>query len=191
MKAKVIRNTILNILYVVICGVIAYCLATYLFTTIPVEGSSMEANFHTGDKVLLLKPVKNFRHGDVVVFKSGTFDGEGNERYFIKRIIGMPGDTIEIIQDPTDSVYYVWRNGEKLVEEYISTAMKNEMARIIVPEGQFFFMGDNRGNSTDSRVLGCRSFENILGRVILRYAGDLTNLDIEVVHRFLIGVEEA
>ena len=172
MKAKAIRNTILNILYVVICGVIAYCLATYLFTTIPVEGGSMEANFHNEDKVLLLKPVKNFRYGDVVVFKSGTFDEKGNERYFIKRIIGMPGDTVEIIRDPDDGVYYVYRNGEKLIEEYIGSAMKSEMSRRTVPEGQFFYMGDNRGNSTDSRVLGCRSFDSILGRVILRYAAD-------------------
>lgn len=189
MKAKAIRNTILNILYVVICGVIAYCLATYLFTTIPVEGGSMEANFHNEDKVLLLKPVKNFRYGDVVVFKSGTFDGEGHERYFIKRIIGMPGDTIEIIRDQADGVHYVWRNGEKLVEDYIGSEMKNEMARVVVPEGQFFFMGDNRASSTDSRVLGCRSFDSILGRVIMRYAGGLTNLDVEIVHRFLIEEE--
>lgn len=189
MKAKAIRNTILNILYVVICGVIAYCLATYLFTTIPVEGGSMESTIHDDDKVLLLKPVKNFRHGDIVVFKSGTFGGDGNERYFIKRIIGLPGDTVEIIKDPEDGVFYVWRNGEKLVEEYIGSAMKAEMPRVVVPEGQFFYMGDNRGNSTDSRALGCRSFESILGRVLLRYSGGLADLDIEIVHRLLIGEE--
>ena len=186
MKAKAIRNTILNILYVVICGVIAYCLATYLFTTIPVEGESMESTIHNADKVLLLKPVKKFRYGDIVVFKSGTFDEAGNERYFIKRIIGLPGDTVEIIKDPDNGVCYVWRNGEKLVEEYIGSAIPYEMPRVTVPEGQFFFLGDNRGNSSDSRALGCRSLDTILGRVLLRYAGGLTDLDIEIIHRLLI-----
>lgn len=185
-KKSILRTLLINAIFLIVCAVVAYFLANYLFTTITVDGHSMEQTLHDEDKVLLYKPGE-YRFGDVVVFDSGQKTGNGESRYFVKRIIGLPGDTVEILPDETDGKFYVWRNGVKLIEPYCSSEMYAEMERVVIPEGQFFYLGDNRAGSSDSRVYGCGSLEGIIGRVVVRYRGTLKNLDISFVRRLLMG----
>lgn len=185
---KRVRNIILNVLIFAICIAVAFLASKYMFTTIEVIGTSMETTVHNGDTVLIYKPLQNYRYGDIVVFDSHQVNSNGDERYLIKRIIGMPGDTVEIIQNPDDGKYYVWRNGEKLEEDYVleENAMTAEMARVTVPEGKFLYMGDNRKDSYDSRASGTlRDFSDIVGLVIMRYVDPDDGImnDLSIVKR--------
>ena len=139
------------------------------FKPIIIQQESMQPNFFSGDYVVVSRQAYTLfgdvEHGDVIVFKSDLLDEEGNPKHLIKRIIGVPGDTIEIVEGT------VIRNGEKLDESYISEeGMSGEMAPIIVEEGKIFVMGDNRRVSQDSRsqTIGQVEQDTIVGEVVLR-----------------------
>jgi endonuclease YncB( thermonuclease family) len=95
------------------------------------------------------------QRGDVIVFRSPT----NPDVYFIKRVIGVPGDHVEIRED----VVYI--NGEPVVEPYITGRTVCPCGFWVVEPGKYFVLGDNRPNSSDSRVIGPIPEENILGRV--------------------------
>lgn len=173
----------LNILFLVLCIVVAYSLSNYLFTSIPIIGDSMEPTIHDDDMVILYKPGK-YNVGDVVVFDT-EMTHEHMDKRLIKRIIGLPGDTIEISKDVSDGKYYVYRNGEKLEESYINSnsPMSGETASQIVPQGKFFFLGDNRGVSLDSRTGLLGDLDSIIGRVVLRYQPDDGKFDLTAIKR--------
>ena len=124
---------------------------------------------HSDDYVIISKQAYTLfgdvERGDVIVFKSDLLDGEGNSKHLIKRIIGIPGDTIEIKNG------LVYRNGEKLEEDYVNEKRQSgEMEPIIVEEGKLFVLGDNRRVSQDSRSeeIGQIDQETIVGKVVLR-----------------------
>ena len=103
---------------------------------------SMYPELDTNEFVLAVK-TKDINYGDIVLFDSPTEDA-----IYIKRLIGMPGDTLSIKGGK------VWRNGEALDEEYVKEYMEGDMDEITVPEGSYFMMGDNRNHSGDSRYFG-------------------------------------
>lgn len=179
-----VRSVLLNILFFAICVALAYGLSRFMFTSIEVKGISMEPTLHDKDDILLFKPGK-YKYGDIVVLNTHKITADG-EQHLVKRIIGMPGDVIEIIKDEADGNFYVWRNGLKLEEEYINPdcPMNAEMARITVGEGEFLYMGDNRGVSVDSRQDGTLGkLDDIVGRVILRYVIGGGDWDINAIRR--------
>jgi len=151
-----------------------------------VEGSSMDPSLHNGEYLIVnkaiytrinLKTISRFipfidpgdnpvhylfrrpRRGDVVVFR---FPGNP-ERDFIKRIIGEPGDTVEI---KNNTVYI---NGGPLDEPYITSKPNYTYGPQEVPPKQYFVLGDNRNNSYDSHVWGFLPEENIIGQAWLSY----------------------
>lgn len=141
----------------------------FLFQPHQVKGSSMVPNFH--DEELILTDKLSYklhppRRGDVVVFKSP----QNEEVDFIKRVIGLPGERVKIMQGK------VYLNGEVLKEDYIpqnfytaaGVAMP-EGQEIIVPDEEILAFGDNRGRSSDSREWGPVRYANIVGRAFLRY----------------------
>lgn len=178
---KKITKLIFNILFLVFCIVVAYYLSNYMFTSIPIEGDSMEHTIHNDDTSIVYKLGK-YKVGDVVIFDAEI--PNHTEKRLIKRIIGLPGDRIEIIKD-TDDRYYVYRNGNKLIEDYTnpSNPTSGEMEAIVVPEGKFFFLGDNRGVSYDSRMGVLGDLDTIVGRVVLRYNAKDKKYDLTVVKR--------
>jgi signal peptidase I len=137
-----------------------------------VSGESMEYTLHDGDRVLVNKlsyHLHDPRRGDVVVLKSieGT-----SERDLIKRVIGLPGETVEY----HNCTLYI--NGRELVEPYLDQQLirqttNNEKAcgpdqdKVKVPAGTVFVMGDHRNNSLDSRALGPIKDGNIVGRAFV------------------------
>jgi signal peptidase I len=126
-----------------------------------IEGDSMEPNLHNGEYVLIDK-ISYLLHpperGDVVVFTPPN-----NERDYIKRVIGLPGDTVEV----KGGQIYV--NGVALDEPYLQQViLRNEPARV-VEEGRYFVLGDNRNNSSDSRSFGTITPQSIVGRAWLVY----------------------
>jgi signal peptidase I len=141
----------------------------FLFQPHQVDGQSMVPNFHNGEYILTDKISYRFhtpKRGDVVVFHSPQ-----DERVdFIKRIIGVPGDTIKLTGG------YIYLNGQKLEEKYVNDPGQilagrflREGVEVEVPLGQYFVMGDNRNHSSDSREWGLLSLNGIVGRAFFRY----------------------
>ncbi|HED24732.1 MAG TPA: signal peptidase I [Firmicutes bacterium] len=89
--------------------------------------------------------------------------GRENRHLWVKRVIGLPGDHLEFVDGQ------VYRNGEKLVEDYLRGRTESPSSDLIVPESHIFVMGDNREGSSDSRRIGPVPVTNIQGRVILRF----------------------
>lgn len=130
--------------------------------------SSMEPTIKSGSKVLVSMVEKNYKgikFGDLVVFKAPD-NYIDNDEYYVKRVIGLPGDTLLFVEGK------VIRNGVMLNEPYIMKGSRTEAfydihkGEFTVPEGQLFLLGDNRENSGDSRFMGYIDFELIEGKVI-------------------------
>ena len=153
---------------IIIAVIIASVILAFVKPII-IRQSSMEPTFYNGDYVFISRQAYNLfgdpERGDVVVFHTGLQTDGGQDKNLIKRIIGLPGDTVEIIDG------YVYLNGEKLDETYINEqGISGQMEPVTVPEGKLFCMGDNRRVSLDSRdeSVGCVSRDEILGRVFVR-----------------------
>lgn len=143
----------------------------YLFVSQPhkVSGNSMVPTFHNGDFILTDKLSYRFnppKRGDVVVLKNPKDESQD----FIKRIIALPGDSIEIRGDT------VYLNGELLQEPYLPEdtttpqgTFLQENEEVKAGENQYFVLGDNRNHSSDSRSWGGITKEEIVGKVFLRY----------------------
>lgn len=124
----------------------------------------------TGEKVDLEKPVAKYTNKtNGLVSKFFYNVVEITKKSYIKRVIGLTGDHVEI----KDGSVYI--NGEKLEEDYLSSDVKTESVNggqyldIIVPEKTVFVMGDNRPDSIDSRKFGCIPYEKIEGKIVLRF----------------------
>lgn len=105
------------------------------------------------------RPFGEPRRGDVVVFRWPRDE----RQYFVKRVIGLPGDEIRIRGGE------VRRNGEALDEPYVEQPSGESIVERVVPEGHYYVLGDNRAQSDDSRRWGSVPEENIVGRVWLAY----------------------
>ena len=131
----------------------------FLFTPIMVSGESMEKTLHDKDIMILNKislSTEKIQRFDIVVI---NYKG----KYLIKRVIGLPGETIEVKENK------LYINGKYIKEDFLDkdTITKDFSLDGKVPEGFYFVMGDNRGNSNDSRYLGCFSLSTIEGKTSL------------------------
>lgn len=143
---------------------LAFVIRAYIVQTFVVEGLSMEPNFHDGEYLLIDKVSYRFdqpQRGDVVVFISP----EDAKLHFIKRVIGLPGEAVEITQNR------IFINNNQLQEDYlrrgeqtlISDNFTNDF-KTVIPQDHYFVLGDNRQNSKDSRLIGLIPKQNIVGR---------------------------
>lgn len=153
---------------IVIAVIIAAIILAFLKPII-VQQESMQPNFYSGDYVITSRQAYKLfgdpKRGDVIVFKSHLYDEKGKQKNLIKRIIGLPGDSVEIKNGD------VYINGELLQEEYVAEqGLSGEMEAVTVPEGRLFVMGDNRRVSQDSRspAVGTIEMESIVGKVVIR-----------------------
>ena len=135
-----------------------------------VYGRSMGPGFEHRDYLLIHKQAyvgeAEPERGDVIVFQSKLRDNNrGTLKKLIKRVIGVPGDIVEIREGK------VYINGEELKERYIKDGVTNgDVGPVVVPESNYFCMGDNRLHSTDSRFLevGFVEKDKIVGKVVFR-----------------------
>ena len=127
------------------------------------EGTAMLPTFHDGDKVLMEKNVGKLKRGDVIMF---LYPKDKTKSYF-KRVIGLPGETVEIRAGK------IFINGQILEESYLDE--EHNQAKPTFPprkieEYQYFVMGDNRDNSSDSRYWGTVDEKLITGKYYMTYS---------------------
>lgn len=153
---------------IVIAMVIA-CVILIFFKPVVVKQESMQPTFYSDDYIIVNRQAYNLfgdvKRGDVIIFESTLTDGQGHSKNLIKRIIGVPGDTVEIIEGN------VYVNGKLFYEDYLAEeGSSGEMAPIQVEEGKIFVMGDNRIVSQDSRSweIGQVDQDTIVGKVVVR-----------------------
>ncbi|MDO5754989.1 MAG: signal peptidase I [Tissierellia bacterium] len=146
--------------------IIAFVIHSFILSSTIIDGSSMNPTLEDRDRLLVNKisaHINRYQHGDIVEFHAPDRDGD-----YIKRIIGLPGDTVEIL----DNEVYV--NGQKIHENYTSsqiTLLTKDQNRWVVEEGQVFVMGDNRmpGGSHDSRSFDTIDMDSIVGIAFFRF----------------------
>lgn len=164
--------------------VVAFLLAVVIRATIAearfIPSGSMIPTLEIGDRLIVEKISYYFsppKRGDVIVFyppNPGHEPQNGKDRFFrwlgftrdaayIKRLIGLPGETVSVQNG------LVLINGQPLDEPYIQTPPFDEMQPTLIPENNYFMMGDNRNNSRDSRVWGTLPKENIIGKSRFRF----------------------
>ncbi len=146
-------------LTIIIAAIIVFAFQSSLQTFVVVM-SSMEPNFHEGQRLLVNKAIYLFdepARGDVIIFKAPN----GRKGDYIKRVIALPGDTVEI----KNGAVYV--NGVKLDEPYIMNPPNYTLEEQEVPDNSYFVLGDNRNNSDDSHHGWLVPRENIIGKAWL------------------------
>jgi signal peptidase I len=175
---------------IVIAVILALFIRTFVVQAFKIPTGSMENNLLIGDHLLVNKfamgptatslehallPVENIKRGDVLVFKYPVEP----DRDFIKRVIGLPGETLELREKK------VYINGKPLDEPYVhflqapstggelsevtSSDVRERYGPVTVPPTQYFMMGDNRDNSQDSRYWGFMPRENVKGKALVIY----------------------
>lgn len=160
-RQKAYNKALSGTVYVLtIVAAVAVLIATLVLPVLQIEGTSMEPMLSSGDIVLLTKTTR-FSRGDLCGFT-------WNNKLLIKRVIGLPGDWIEIDTDGT-----IYLNGEMLEEPYVQQKALGECDLEFpfqVPPEQYFVVGDMRESSIDSRnsLIGCIPKDQIVGKVCLR-----------------------
>lgn len=144
---------------------VALVIQTFLFQAFYIPSESMEPTLVEGDRVLVNKlsdSPDDLSRGDVVVFERPPNEPPSEVHDLIKRVIGLPGETVE----GRDGTVYV--DGSPLEEPYLAPAtITSPFAPVVVPDGFLFVMGDNRGNSRDSRFFGPIDGDLVVGRAMV------------------------
>ncbi|MDR0696896.1 MAG: signal peptidase I [Christensenellaceae bacterium] len=160
--------------------------------TMAISGTSMLETLQDNDYVILFK-FSSYKRGDIIIFESpATINNPYVTEYLVKRIIALPGDYIEVLRLGDRMVTKV--NDVEIDEPYVTksdTINYREVKRTKLATGEFFYMGDNRIDSYDSRAgnrMGTFSRDVIKGRVLLRYSmtkdeNGKTKFDYEVFQR--------
>ena len=153
------KSFVKELLITVGLAIIIFVVARQTIQTYEVYQTSMEPNFHEGQRVVVNKAVYFWgepERGDVIVFQAPDTNED-----FIKRVIGLPGDTVEV----KNGLVYV--NGVALDEPYIAEKPEYTMAAITIPAGKYFVLGDNRNHSNDSHRDWLVNEEDIHGKAWL------------------------
>jgi signal peptidase I len=182
-RKSVVREYVESILIAVI---MALFIRTFVVQAFKIPTGSMEPNLLVGDHLLVNKlvfapggaersllPTRDVRRGDIVVFKYP----EDTERDFIKRVIGLPGDTLELKDrkihingTPIDEPYaHYLPRPEGGFGEMTSADVRDAYGPVVVPANAYFVMGDNRDNSQDSRYWGFLPRDLVKGRALFIY----------------------
>lgn len=152
------KITVKDVISFIIMIILVIIIKTYVFSPIKVNGDSMYPTLHNKD-IMILNEIGYYLNGlerfDIVVVDTG-------KDKLIKRVIGLPGESVRYFENEL----YI---NEELVEEDFNHAITHnfEMSEVdeeVVPEGHYFVVGDNRGDSLDSRTIGSVSKDQIMGK---------------------------
>lgn len=152
--------------FAVIALIIVLPIRIFVAQPFIVSGASMEETFHDNEYLIVDQLTYQFEdpeRGDVVIFRYPR----DPSKFFIKRVIGLPGDTVTIANDTVTITNDTVPGGFTLTEPYVHSTTDGELTETLGP-GEYFVMGDNRAASSDSRVWGTLERDKIIGRALLR-----------------------
>ena len=173
-KTSFAREVFEWLMVIVVSATLAFLLDKFIIVNAKIPSASMEPTIMTGDRLIgnrLAYLNSDPQRGDVVIF----LFPDNEKEYFIKRVIGLPGETVTV----RSGKVYINDSTEPLDEsEYIVTIPIGDFGPYKVPEGAFFMMGDNRNNSMDSRYWNQPYvYKNkILGKAWVRYFPKITRV---------------
>ena len=162
------REILEMVIYLACVAVVCLLIVKFVAYRCVVSGPSMEHTFENNDNLIAERISYYFhkpRRFDVIIFnlEEKYMSGEKDEHYLIKRVIGLPGETVSIKEGK------VHINGEVLEEDiYAQSGYTSAMSSIVLGENEFFVLGDNRDNSKDSRYFGPVDFSDIKGRAWIK-----------------------
>jgi len=143
---------------IVIAFFLAIVIRALLFQAFYIPSGSMEPQLYQGDRLIASKigvSLDSVKRGEVIIFR---FPDEKQDKDYIKRVVGLPGDVVQI----SESTLYV--NGESVEEPYLKESWMSPFGPETVKEGHLMMFGDNRNNSSDSRLWGQLPAENLVAR---------------------------
>ncbi len=155
-----------NVLYIAAAIILAVLIQSFVIRPFIVSGASMDPGIENGQYLLIDEisyRMNEPERGDVIVFRAPPEPS----KYYIKRIIGLPGETVQIKNGIVTIINSAHPGGLVLDEPYITHTQKDTMTKK-VPAGEYFVMGDNRAASYDSRGWGTLPKKEIRGRALLR-----------------------
>jgi signal peptidase I len=164
-SVRLLGNIVGGAMAVLTC-VLALFVRPLVIETEVVTSDSMIPTLLVGDHIFVSKLAykhREPRHGEIVLFTFPSTEPGAPEDMMIKRVIGLPGDAIEV----RDGSLY--RNDHRISETYIREPMQYELAKMTVPEGKLFALGDNRNESDDSHIWGFLDRGRLIGRVTIRF----------------------
>ena len=153
--------------------ILALLIKAFVFEAYKIPSSSMRDTLEEGDRIFVNKFVYEFKPiavGDIIVFKTKGINRiySPDKPYYIKRVVGLPGDYLEVKPDG-----FIYRNGQLLDTPrfFVENRYTEYYGRktFTVPDGMLFVFGDNSRNSSDSRDWGGVPVENVMGRAFFRY----------------------
>ncbi len=152
---------------IAMAAVLSFGIRTFVAEARYIPSSSMEPTLQINDRLIIEKMSYRFtepERGEMIVFNATeALQAEDYTEAFIKRIIGIPGDTVAVRSGK------VIVNGEILEESYIKEAPSYEYGPVTVPAGEYLVLGDNRNNSYDSHYWGFVPEDKIIGRAYVRF----------------------
>jgi signal peptidase I len=157
-----IKGIVREIVETAVLTLVIFLLVRLAFQNFRIEGYSMEPNLHHGQFLIINKLVYYLHppeRGDVVVFHSP----QNPRKDFIKRVVGLPGEAVEIREGQ------VFVNGVRLEETYITQDSERSWGPEVVGAFEYFVLGDNRTNSSDSRSWGMLDGDAIIGKAWISY----------------------
>ena len=171
-KKEIIREVLEWLAVIAAAVIISLSVNTFIIVNATVPSSSMEKTIMAHDRIIgsrLSYLFNDPQRGDIIIFKNP----DNEDVLYIKRLIGLPGETVEI----RDNMVLI--NGQKLFEPYLQVEMQGEFGPYEVPEGHYFMMGDNRNDSADSRYWTHTylSREGIVGKAQFRYWPKIKKLE--------------
>jgi len=164
-KINWFKEIISWVMVFIIAYVVAYVVSHFVIINANIPSGSMKYTINEGDKVLGNRLAYKFsepKRGDIIIFWAPIKE----KKYYIKRLIGLPGDKIVI----KNCKLYI--NGKEIKEDYITPGnwtKEYESYEITVPEGEYFMMGDNRDRSNDSRYWGTIKKDAMVAKAICKY----------------------
>jgi len=166
-RGKIVKEILDWLKYIAIAVVLALLINNFVLINAEVPTGSMEKTIMTNDRLFAFRLAYAFtepKRGDIIVFKFP--DNESIP--YVKRIIGLPGEKVEMINGE------IFINDVRLDEPYILTELRGTYGPYFVPEDSYFMLGDNRNSSVDSRIWENTYVkkEKILGKVFFRYWPD-------------------
>lgn len=178
-EINIVKDLLFLCLYILIVIGICWAVLTYVGQRTEVSGESMSNTLHSGDTLWIDKLEYEFgspKRFDVVVFPYG----EDDDTYYIKRIIGLPGETVYIDEDGTIYINDEPLEGDKYGREVIAEDKRGVASEeITLGDDEYFVLGDNRNNSRDSRVsdVGNIHKNDIIGRAVFRFTGGFGKIE--------------